>query len=206
MNNYFSSANIYDPWIYQLYNVVYTSLPIAIFAIYDEKFNSKFSLEHPELYREGLDNKLFNFRKVSLWFVFPIMFSFFLATLTFVGLEESINSQGYMFDMVSSGMCIFAQCVLICNIRVLTISFRYSIGLILSVVLGVVLFWLTMAVAARIFSQSSEIVNMISLQIKSLEYWATIVMNVSLVFTIEVAMSNWKVLNEKIKTALSQVK
>ena len=43
-----------------------------------------------------------------------------------------------MFDMVSSGMCIFAQCVLICNIRVLTISFRFSIGLVLTVVLGVV--------------------------------------------------------------------
>lgn len=47
MSNYFSSANIYDPWIYQLYNVVYTSIPIAIFAIYDIKFTSKYSLEHP---------------------------------------------------------------------------------------------------------------------------------------------------------------
>lgn len=100
-----------------------------------------------------------------------------------------------MFDMVSSGMCIFAQCVLICNIRVLTISFRYSIGLVLSVLLGVVLFWLTMAVAAHIFEGNSEIVNMVSLQISCLEYWAIIVMNVSLVFLIELGMSNWKTLN-----------
>jgi len=44
MSNYFSSANMYDPWIYQLYNVVYTSIPIAVFAIYDIKFDSKYSL------------------------------------------------------------------------------------------------------------------------------------------------------------------
>lgn len=44
INNYFSSANIYDPWIYQLYNVVFTSVPIAIFAIYDERYDNKASL------------------------------------------------------------------------------------------------------------------------------------------------------------------
>jgi hypothetical protein len=73
-----------------------------------------------------------------------------------------------MFDMVSSGMCIFAQCVLICNIRVLTISFRYSIGFILTVVVGVTSFWITMAIAGRIFYKNSELVNMVSLQISSL--------------------------------------
>lgn len=111
-----------------------------------------------------------------------------------------------MFDMVSSGMCIFAQCVLICNIRVLTISFRFSIGLVLTVVLGVVLFWLTMGIAAQIFSQNSEIVNMITLQMSSPEYWATIVVNVSFVFVIEIALSNWKILDEKIKTSKRSVK
>lgn len=111
-----------------------------------------------------------------------------------------------MFDMVSSGMCIFAQCVLICNIRVLTISFRFSIGLILIVVLGVVFFWLSMGIAAQIFSQNSEIVNMITLQMSSPEYWATIVVNVSFVFVIEIALSNWKILDEKIKTSKRSVK
>lgn len=96
-------------------------------------------------------------------------------------------------------MCIFAQCVIICNLRVLTISFRYSIGLILSVVLGVISFWLTMAVAGRMFYKNSELLNMVSLQIKSLEYWAVIIMNVAIVFIIEYGMTNAKILNDKIK-------
>lgn len=56
-----------------------------------------------------------------------------------------------MFDMVSSGMCVFAQCVVICNVRVLTASFRFSLGLILSVLFGIVSFWISMAMAGHIF-------------------------------------------------------
>lgn len=103
-----------------------------------------------------------------------------------------------MFDMVSSGMCIFAQCVIICNIRVLTISFKYSIGLLLSIFLGVISFWFTMALAAKLFSKSSEIVNMLSLQLSTPEYWLIIIVNVGFVFIIEYGMSNWSILSEKI--------
>jgi phospholipid-transporting ATPase len=56
MTNGFSSASMFDPWIYQLYNVVYTSLPIIVFAIFDEQFTPKQSVDNPELYKPGLTN------------------------------------------------------------------------------------------------------------------------------------------------------
>jgi phospholipid-transporting ATPase len=34
-NNHFSSATIYDPWIYQLYNVAFTAFPVIVYAIFD---------------------------------------------------------------------------------------------------------------------------------------------------------------------------
>jgi hypothetical protein len=102
-----------------------------------------------------------------------------------------------MFDLVSSGMCVFAQCVIICNVRVLTMSFRWSIGLIGSVIIGCILFWVTMALAAEIFIDS-EIINLVTMQIGSLQYWFVIIMNVSYVFLIELVMSQWKTLKEKI--------
>lgn len=39
--NGFSSANIYDPWVYQLYNVIFTSFPIIIYAIFDQQHSKK---------------------------------------------------------------------------------------------------------------------------------------------------------------------
>jgi phospholipid-transporting ATPase len=55
-NNSFSSATIYDPWIYQLYNVVFTSFPIAAYAIFDQEHSVTKSLKKPELYKVGLYN------------------------------------------------------------------------------------------------------------------------------------------------------
>lgn len=55
-NNHFSSATIYDPWIYQIYNVVFTSFPIAIYAVFDKAYTVKKSLEEPKLYQLGLKN------------------------------------------------------------------------------------------------------------------------------------------------------
>ena len=39
---------------------------------------------------------------------------------------------------------------------------------------------------------------MVGLQIRSLEYWAVIIMNVSIVFIVEMGMTNWKILNDKV--------
>ena len=33
--NGFSSASMFDPWISQLYNVFYTSVPIVLYAVFD---------------------------------------------------------------------------------------------------------------------------------------------------------------------------
>lgn len=195
-SSYFSSANIYDPWIYQLYNVIYTSLPIAIFAIYDMRYTRDQSLSDPTLYREGLTNQLFNFRRVAIWFVLPILFSFFLSTFTFLGTELTISSEGVMFDMVSSGMSIFAQCVIICNLRVLVISYKFSLGLVGSVVVGILMFWITMGIASSM-NPASEVVNLTSLQMGCAEYWMLIVQNVSIVVLIELGLGQWRALDEQ---------
>jgi phospholipid-transporting ATPase len=55
-NNHFSSATIYDPWIYQLYNVAFTSFPIIAYAIFDQHHDKLTSLKEPHLYKVGLQN------------------------------------------------------------------------------------------------------------------------------------------------------
>ena len=45
--NNFSSTTIYDPWVYQLYNVAFTSAPIMIYAIYDQQYSVMRSLKEP---------------------------------------------------------------------------------------------------------------------------------------------------------------
>jgi phospholipid-transporting ATPase len=37
--DYFSSLCLYDALIYQCYNLFYTSMPIVIYAIFDEEYD-----------------------------------------------------------------------------------------------------------------------------------------------------------------------
>ena len=46
-NNGFSASNLYDPWLYQFYNMFYTSLPIVLYAVYDNEYSSNFLTTHP---------------------------------------------------------------------------------------------------------------------------------------------------------------
>jgi phospholipid-transporting ATPase len=86
-NNHFSSATIYDPWIYQLYNVVYTSFPIIVFAIFDQQHSKAKSVREPHLYKLGLNNELFNLNSIMIWFASPIIYACFLAYLNYYSLE-----------------------------------------------------------------------------------------------------------------------
>jgi phospholipid-transporting ATPase len=77
--NGFSGSLLYDPWIYQFFNLFYAALPIIIYAVFDEEYPSEkmlnvrnakaSSLENsPHLYEQGMKSLLFN--RGSFWFWF----------------------------------------------------------------------------------------------------------------------------------------
>jgi phospholipid-transporting ATPase len=37
-NNGFSATNLYDPWLYQFYNLFYTSVPIVLYCLIDDEY------------------------------------------------------------------------------------------------------------------------------------------------------------------------
>jgi phospholipid-transporting ATPase len=57
--NLFSGLLIYDVWLYQSYNLFFTSMPIVWFAIYDWEFDKEHLLQAPATYEIGLKNRCF---------------------------------------------------------------------------------------------------------------------------------------------------
>jgi phospholipid-transporting ATPase len=69
-NSLFSGQTLYEKYIYQMYNITMTSLPIMWFALYDFEFekdrpavskdsnknDSKLLLRNPLLYKIGMNN------------------------------------------------------------------------------------------------------------------------------------------------------
>jgi len=46
-------------------------------------------------------------------------------------------------DLLSCGMNIFVQCIIIANFKVLVLSYTYSFGMVFTVILGIALFYVS---------------------------------------------------------------
>mmetsp|Transcript_48315 Transcript_48315/g.35506 ORF Transcript_48315/g.35506 Transcript_48315/m.35506 type:complete len:97 (-) Transcript_48315:181-471(-) len=55
----FSGQTLYEQWIYQMYNIIFTSIPIMWFAIFDQQFHRNELLQQPQTYALGLLNLCF---------------------------------------------------------------------------------------------------------------------------------------------------
>lgn len=76
--NDFSGQLLYDTWLYQNFNLFYCSLPIILYALFDQEFPNTLYLDlinspsselesNPEYYDLGFKSKLFNKKEFWLW-------------------------------------------------------------------------------------------------------------------------------------------
>jgi len=109
------------------------------------------TLVNPELYSVGLKNELFNISSIVSSFSSSAIYALMLVVINFYAMQWTIDGTGYMFDLVSSGMSIFAQCIIISNVRILVLSYKISLGTSLLIVLSILFFYVTAALAEHIF-------------------------------------------------------
>ena len=92
-------------------------------------------------------------------------------------------------------MTIFIVCVVIANLKVLTLSYKKSIGLILSIILGISSFYLVSAIAQLLFPYS-DMRGVLQAQLSSPYYWLCILSSAGLIFTFEAIIKRYKQLVE----------
>lgn len=85
---------------------------------------------------------------------------------------------------MSSGMTIFIVCVILANLKILILSYKMSLGLFLSLIFGIVSFYICSAIAQRIFLYS-DMRNVLSMQVSSFSYWFSILASVGVIFCFE---------------------
>jgi phospholipid-transporting ATPase len=56
----YSGSYIYDNWLFQFYNTLFTFLPIMLYSLTDQELDRDYAIQHPETYRAGQQNKYFN--------------------------------------------------------------------------------------------------------------------------------------------------
>jgi len=78
-----SGTILYDPFIFQFFNVFYAAIPIIIFAVFDQELDSQFLEKNPEYYTPGLKDNYFNFQIFWGWFGSAVTQSIFIALIAY---------------------------------------------------------------------------------------------------------------------------
>ncbi|EAS00612.2 phospholipid-translocating P-type ATPase, flippase family protein (macronuclear) [Tetrahymena thermophila SB210] len=189
--NGFSGTSLYDPYLYQLYNMCYTSIPIVLYAIFDEQFSQQELIKMPKEYGQGMRSSLFNKRQFILWLFNGFWQAAVCCWVSYLGMELVSTSNGRMFFFASSGNASFGGSVIIGNLKILTFSYTHTIMSLLCI-FGSIIFYLSNHIIVSVVSAQSELWQTFFIQIKSPSFWLSNMVIITLIMSIEWAISYFK--------------
>jgi len=161
--NFFSGYPMYDELAFQLYQILYTLLPIINFALFDKVYPKAKLLFSPLIYQTGIDDLYLNEGKVAENQATGILLSFFLTLTTLALFDWGTYANGWSFGFFNYGNMCFYGCVVIVNLKIFVISSSYSIYQILLVLLSIFLFaatwfWRAKSPASDLYETFGEII------------------------------------------------
>lgn len=125
MLNFFSGQTLYDRWIYQFFNPIFTCLPIIWYGIYDIEMDPKELMSKPIYYVQGMISKLFHFKRFWKWMFCGIIDALFAFVIGFFSLSSSNN--GKNIDMWGIGTMVYSSVVIIANLKLIIYTNTHSI-------------------------------------------------------------------------------
>jgi phospholipid-transporting ATPase len=129
----FSGAFFYEKFIYQLYNIVFTSIPIMWYALYDYEFDKEILLKNPRKYQIGLKKECFGTKVFWFWLGYGAIQALSILFFCFYSIE--LNESSFF----KSGGVVLGAVVLIVNFQIVMQSNIFdwigSLLLFLSVIL-----------------------------------------------------------------------
>ncbi|KAL4432018.1 hypothetical protein ABPG74_017754 [Tetrahymena malaccensis] len=119
--NGFSAQFLYDLWIFQMYNIVFTSAPIVVFALFDKEYKGKFLQQNPyPYYLGGILNEYFD--KKTFWqqFLIAILQSALIGICCIQIFDTSLDNLDTYMLLVGNFM--YSNVIIISNIKIFLIS------------------------------------------------------------------------------------
>ncbi|EAR92863.1 phospholipid-translocating P-type ATPase, flippase family protein (macronuclear) [Tetrahymena thermophila SB210] len=194
----YSGSSMYDPWIYQLYNMCYTSLPIVVYAIFDQEFSDEYLVENPDLYVQGIKGLLFNQREYWLWIINGSWHAFLSCFISFVGLDGTFQVNGKDFFFQATGTVTFGATVFIGNLKVYIFSNTYNPALLISV-FGSIIFYISNHGLASYFYVTSDIFNTFSNTYSSPYFWFCSIIIIGIATIFDSTDRRWEYFSQVLK-------
>eukprot|EP00347_Sterkiella_histriomuscorum_P010576 403375747 len=169
-----SGQTIYDSFIYQLFNIIFTSVPIMYYSVFVFQYESKdYYLEHPETYYLGINHSCFGTKIFWQWIIYgAFQAALIMATSLFhIWLPDNEQSPSYRhensitypidiysdYDIWTYGTLIYGMVVIVTNLRIMYSYHVYTFWGELLIFLSILSFFLTVVIAS--FLKSSILKN-----------------------------------------------
>ena len=153
----FSGTTIYDPWIYQFYNIFYSFLPCFWFGIYNYEFEKEELVNNPKYYIQGIYKKLFHIKR----FLKSIILGFIEAGIIFIISNfwfNKGNNDGTTNDFYAIASVTYAAIVFVSNLKAILDTSIYEIISITCVILGIIAYFLSVFVYSSDYILSENII------------------------------------------------
>jgi phospholipid-transporting ATPase len=115
----FSGQTLYEAWIYQMYNIVFTAFPIFWFALFDYEHTKEKFLTKPQYYSIGLRNECFSYSIFWQWVASAAAQSLGILLFCYVVMEITLSANGDTSDLFMAGSLAYAAVVLIASVTIL---------------------------------------------------------------------------------------
>lgn len=116
--SFYSSTVIYDDYLYQCYNLFFTSWPILIFAIFDFQYEKEEFQRNPKHYKIGFNNELFGKKVFAKWFLTGIIYGAIIFFVSFMSTQTADSTGRVTASMTISGQIVFCCVVAFVNMKI----------------------------------------------------------------------------------------
>lgn len=164
-----SSTYIYETWVFQFFNIFFSSLPIILFGLFNIKYSEKDLQNDPRIYEQGQQSKFFNNMRLLRQAITTCLLGLMIVYVVFFCNEVTLLGEGYMSFEIWSGMLIFNIVVLSVNVRIYMLSNQISIALVVASLLSTFSYYLIFFFVEIILY--SDCKNVLKHQLSNALYW-----------------------------------
>ena len=172
--NLYSGQTQYEKYHYQLYNVVYTSLPIFIYAIFDREFSEEKFMSNYGLYAVGLKREQFNSKRFLCWFVAAAIEAGQIVLVCQYLIDDKwANNDGGTYGFWIFGMVVFFSVSYLANLKIIGFSNTFSILHVVILFLSCISLFATWFVVSLL--SGSVLENTFEAKINSAAFWLIVI-------------------------------
>ncbi|GFG30600.1 hypothetical protein Cfor_10512 [Coptotermes formosanus] len=127
-SNVFSTQPLYDTMFLTLYNVLFTSLPVLVYGLFEQNHSAQTLLDYPQLYSNNRRNVLMSWSSFFQWMAFGVWHSVVLYFIPYFMLLDNpvVLYNNTSMEMVAFGTFIFHCVVCVANLKLVLRSHYWT--------------------------------------------------------------------------------